>query len=79
MLMFTRLKALRDQLAAVPSSLCDAETRRQIVGAIDDLDDAMVMDTRAQEWARNNPASAVHEDALALFAGTSTASCEVAS
>lgn len=48
-MMFARLKALRDKLASVPSVLCDAETRAEIVKAIDELDDAMVMDVRARE------------------------------
>lgn len=52
-MMFTRLKALRDQLASVPSALCDAETRGAIVKAIDELDDAMVLDVRAQQLTRD--------------------------
>jgi hypothetical protein len=43
---FTKLRALRDKLASIPSHLVDAETRRAIVCAIDELDEAMVKDQR---------------------------------
>jgi hypothetical protein len=43
---FTKLRAVRDKLAAVPSHLVDADTRREIVAAINELDDAMVMSQR---------------------------------
>lgn len=67
MSMFTRLKALRDQLASVPSALCDAETRRAIVQAIDELDDAMVLDVRAQQLVRDRAAE--RETIDAAYAG----------
>lgn len=55
-MMFNRLKALRDKLASVPAFSCDAETRKELVAAIDELDDAMVMEIRGHEQARLNAA-----------------------
>lgn len=66
-MMFTRLKALRDQLASVPSALCDPEARRAIVKAIDELDDAMVLDVRAQHVTRERAAE--RETVNAAYAG----------
>jgi hypothetical protein len=49
---FTKLRALREKLASIPSHLVDAETRASLVDAIRELDDAMVMDQRAADIAR---------------------------
>lgn len=45
---FAALKRLRDKLASIPSALVDAPTRAEIVKAIDELDDAMVIEKRAE-------------------------------
>jgi hypothetical protein len=50
-MMFARLKELRDTLASIPAFAVSAETREELVKAIDALDDEMVMDVRARHTA----------------------------
>jgi len=73
MAMFLKLKALRDQLASVPAFRVDAETRKALVEAIDELDDAMVADLRAERYARMLPEPTdLTPEYLAMFAGSAT-------
>lgn len=51
-MMFARLKELREKLAAIPAFRVDAETRKEIVKAIDALDDAMVEDVRENRYGK---------------------------
>lgn len=80
-MMFERLKAVRDKLASVPAFACDPETRRELVQAIDELDDAMVMEVRAMQYARNLPAPTTDytDELLAMFAGSATTHTEMVS
>ena len=53
--MFARLKELRDKLASIPAFAVDAETMVELVNAINELDDAMVMWVRAENHVRDLP------------------------
>lgn len=53
--MFARLKELRDTLASIPAFAVSAETREELVKAIDALDDEMVMDVRARQYVKDTP------------------------
>jgi hypothetical protein len=66
---FTKLRALRDKLASIPSHLVDADTRREIVAAINELDDAMVKWVRAEHFAKTQHEAAPSFD-IADFANT---------
>lgn len=79
-MMFEKLKRLREKLASVPAFACDPETRKTLVEAIDELDDAMVAEVRAMQYARNVPAATDHTmELIALFAGSATTHTEVLS
>lgn len=51
-MMFARLRELREKLAAIPAFRVDAETRKEIVRAIDALDDAMVEAVRENRYGK---------------------------
>lgn len=76
--MFNRLKELRDKLASIPAFQCDAETRRELVEAIDALDDAMVEEVRTNHYLRTlTPEPDNRMELLAMFAGSATTQNEV--
>lgn len=73
-MMFLRLEQLRAKLASVPAFACDAETRKALLDAINELDDAMVQETRTNHYLRTlAPESPEYANEwLALFAGSTT-------
>ncbi len=75
---FEKLRALRAKLAAVPSHLCDDETREGIIAGIDELDDEMVASARLDAYmkATTPPTPGYHTEYIALFAGSATVNHE---
>ena len=70
---FDKLKSVRGKLAAIPAHAVDAATRKEIVAALEDLDDAMVTDLRAERYARTLPTPYdITTEYLAMFAGSAT-------
>jgi hypothetical protein len=74
-MMFEKLRALRDKLASVPAFSMNAAAQREIISAIDDLDDAMVQDIRLQTYTSTLPpfdAERFTEDFRASYFGSAT-------
>lgn len=75
---FEKLKRVRDALAKIPVTQLDHDTLHALIAAIDDLDDAMVADERAVNYARSLPVPQdITPDYLAIFAGTATTGGEL--
>ncbi len=52
-----RLRGIRATLAHVPAFAVGAQTRRAVIGAISELDEAIATEVRASEWNAGHPES----------------------